>query len=312
MINIKYLGRIGPLAALGASAAILLSGCGGSSLNGTLRAAPTASPVAYGVTPTNANSGIGGSIGSGLESADATTAYITGALSSTAITIPGEGPFPLGFPAGAASTATNPDGTSVLLTAAPVGASVRFKADLANGNNGESGGAIVPASVILTSSDIPGFAQQTLMFDGANIATGPLANGQYVSAPFPLAVPKSGIYRFAVAVADEGGQSSSTTFAVAAVAPTDAALFLENIKPGDTVTIDGGPGIGVYPATGYNAATGSASAPTIADGQGTVVLFTTPGVHKIVDASTDAKGVVTTTTQTITVAATAVGTTIIQ
>ncbi len=309
MTNIKHLRRTGLLAALGTSTAILLSGCGGTSLNGTLRAAPTASPVAYGVTPINANSGIGGSVGSGLESADATTGYITGALSSTAATIPGEGPLPLGFPGGAASTATDASGNTVPLAAAPMGASVRFRADLANGNNGESGGAIVPSSVILTSPDVPGFAQQTLTFDAASIFVGPLANSQYVSAPFPLNVSQSGIYRFVVALADQAGQSSNTTFGVAAVAPTDVAVFLQNIdtgtkskagkevftafSQGDTLTIDGGPGIGVYPA-GYNAATaGGAASPTTADASGTVILFTSPGPHTLTYTSMDGMTTIT-------------------
>lgn len=325
MINTKHLRRTGLLAALGTSTAIFLSGCGGTSLNGTLRAAPTASPVAYGVTPANANAGIGGSVGSGLESADAATGYITGALSSTAVTIPGEGPLPLGFPAGAASTATDAKNNTIPLAAAPAGASVLFRADLANGNNGEAGGAIVPASVILTSPDISGFAQQTLTFDAAGITVGPLANGQYVSAPFPLNVSKSGIYRFVVALADQGGQSSNTTFGVAVVAPTDAALFIQNITPdpttatpkpkaialgqGDTVAIDGGAGTGVYPA-GYNAATaGGAASPTMADASGTVILFATPGVHTLTYTSSDGK---TTATQTLTAAALTAGGTFIQ
>ena len=313
MINTKHLRRAGLLAALGTSVAAALSGCGGASTNSG-NAAPLATPVAYGVTPINNNVGFGGVAGSGLESADGTTGYITGALSTTATILASEGGFTTGFAFGPVSA----DNTT-LQVAAPAGpTSVIFRADLANGNNGGAVGPIVPSSVVLTSPEVPSFTQP-LTFNSALIGVGPDGNAQYVSAAFPSPFTTSGIHQFAVSVADTGGQSSSTTFGVVVLAATDVALVLQNfdtgmpdptstttppadiinaIAPGDTVTIDGGQGTGVYPAK-FPA--------TTADTQGTVVLFTKPGTHTVVE--TDPTGKVV-NTSTFTIAATGAGTTI--
>jgi len=170
---------------------------------------------------------------------------------------------------------------------------------------------------VLTSPEVPGFSQP-LTFDSAGAGNG-LNAGQYTTAAFTLPFTTSGIHQFTAALSDAAGQSTSTTLGVVVVAPTDVALFLQSfdtgtpdpkskttppadiftaITPGDTVTIDGVQGTGVYP-TGY--------AVTTADDQGTVVLFTTPGAHTVTE--TDAKGTVV-QTAAFTLPDTAAGTTI--
>ena len=298
MIQDNNLGRVGLLAALGASAAIFLSGCGGSTSNAG--PAPAATPTIYGVNPNT------GATGSGLQSADAKTGYLTAALSSTAK--PLEGAVPFGFPAGGFES----DGATAS-AAAPTGASVTFRALIANGNAGNGISAIVPSSVVLTSPEVTGFSQP-LTFDSSGVANVP-NDGQYASAAFSLPFTTAGIHQFTAAVSDASGQSTTTTFGVAVTVPADVTLFLQSfdtgtmntktppaevfkaITAGDTVTIDGGAGLGVYP-TGYAA--------TTADAQGTVVLFTTPGTHTVTETS----GTTVVQTATFTLPATAAGTTI--
>ena len=170
---------------------------------------------------------------------------------------------------------------------------------------------------MLTSSEVTGFTQP-LTFDSAGTGNG-LNAGQYTTAAFTLPFTTSGIHQFTASVADASGQSSATTLGVVVVAPTDVALFLGSfdtgkpdptskttppadlfnaIAAGDMVKIDGGPGTGVYP-TGY--------AVTTPDANGSVVLFTQPGTHTVVE--TDSTGKVI-NTSTFTLPATAAGTTI--
>lgn len=315
MINTRHLQRVGLLAAFGASVAAL-SGCGGATTNSS-GTAPTATPTIYGVNPNN------GETGSGIESADAKQGYLTGSLSSTAKPLPGEGAFPLGFPGGgllANSTASAP----VQATAAPAGASVLFRALIANGNLSGSAGAIVESSVKLTSTGVAGLSQ-TLTFDKPGVGNGPVGAGQYVSQPFTLPAA-SGIYSLTASVSDVGGQSSATTLGVAVVTATNVALVVQQgfdtgtldkngnevfnaVAAGDTITIDGGTGAGVYPA-GYNAATaGGAAIPNTPDASGTIILFTTPGQHTITEL--DPKGVpVKDQTSTFTLAPASAGTTV--
>lgn len=291
---------MGLLALLGASAAIFLSGCGGATTNAG--PAPSATPTIYGLNP------IDGSTGSGLQSSDSKIGYLTGALSSTAK--PLEGTVPLGFPAGGFET-----DLATASSAVPASqASVTFRALIANGNAGNGVSAIVPASVVLTSPEVSGFSQP-MTFDSAGTGNG-LNAGQYTTAPFTLPFTTSGIHEFTASLADAAGQTSTTTLGVVVVAPTDVALFLSSfdtgtndgktppteifnpITAGDTVTIDGGAGTGVYP-TGYTA--------TTADAQGNVVLFTTPGAHTVTETDTTGKVV---QTSTFTLLPAAAGTTI--
>lgn len=294
MFQDKNSGRIGLLAALGASAAALLSGCGGSTSN--QGPAPPATPAIYGVNPFD------GTTGSGLQSSDAKTGYLTGALSSTAK--PLEGTVPLGFPAAATASAVPASQ-----------ADVTFRALVANGNTGNGISGIVPTSIVLTSPEVSGFSQP-LTFDAAG-AGNKLNAGQYTTAAFVLPFTTSGIHQFTTGVSDTAGQSTTTTLGVVVVAPTDVALFLRRfdtgtkdtktppaeiykaIKAGDVVQVDGGAGTGVYP-TGY--------APTTADDNGQVALFTTPGTHTVTEFKPDGTTVVQ--TSTFTLAATTASTTI--
>jgi len=295
----KHQARFGLLAALGASAAAVLTGCGGASNNAS--PAPAATPTIYGVNPAT------GATGSGLQSSDAKTGYLTAALSTTAKAL--EGTIPLGFAAGG----LNADAKTVAV-AVPVGQTgVAFRTLIANGNAGNGISAIIPSSVVLTSSEVTGFSQP-LTFDGAGVT---LNDGQYTTAAFTLPFTTSGIHQFTAAVADAAGQNTTTTLGVAVVAPADVALFLQSftiavpatataaattktkaIAAGDTVTVDGGTGTGVYP-TGY--------APTVADAQGTVVLFTTPGTHTV----TEMKGTTVVQTATFTIDPKLAGTTLV-
>lgn len=316
-ITHRHLQRTGLLVAFGASAVAILSGCGGSSTN-TGRAASVATPTVYGTNVSN------GTTGSGIEfpattpatattgPVTATTGGIVGALSSTAV--PLEGTLPLGFPTGALEADNNTAGQAVLASQP----SVVFRALIANGNVGNASGAITGAT--LTSPEVTGFTQ-ALTFTG--VGDGPAASAGYTSPAFTLPFTTSGIHQLNATATDEGGQSGTTTLGVVVVAPTDVALFLNTfdtgtmstatatvpasevftaITPGDIVTIDGGTGTGVYPAS-Y-----SATMASTADANGTVILFTTPGTHTITELKPDGKTPVQ--SNTVTLPATAAGTTI--
>ena len=336
------------IGALGA-AAVLLGGCGGSTFqkNSFGNYANTL-PAAFGLEPAAASSNlqlpqnIAFVETSGLGSADGQTAFLTAASDFATLAAPdgallnvnadpnATGKVPLGFASG---------GTFISGTAAPsavqTGASVVFRAAIANGVSSNNSPTITVAS--LTSADPEAAALGTLPLTFNDPKGGVLANGTYVTGtggtpkPFTLPFQTSGIHTLITTISDDAGRQTATTFAIPVVTPANVALFLQNIiadgqtgtpKPaaiaaGDTVTIDGGAGLGVYPATGYNAATGKPSAPTLADPQGTVIFFVTPGTHTIVDtnvtpATAKAAAVTTVTTQTLVVAATAAGTTIIQ
>lgn len=334
------------IGALGA-AAVLLGGCGGSSFQkNTFGNYTNTLPAAFGLEPSAASSNLQQNPSftetSGLGSADGQTAFLTAASDFATLAAPdgallnvnadpnATGKVPLGF----ASGGTFISGTAVP-SAVQTGTSVVFRAAIANGVSSNNTPTITTVS--LTSTDPEAAALGTLPLTFNDPKGGVLANGTYVTGtggtPTPFALPfkTSGIHTLVTTVSDDAGRQTATTFAIPVVTPANVALFLQNViadgqtgtpKPtaiatGDTVTIDGGAGLGVYPATGYNAATGKPSAPTLADPQGTVIFFVTPGTHTIVDtnvtpATAKAAAVTTVTTQTLTVAATAAGTTIIQ
>lgn len=312
-----------PLAGLGVALAAVLSGCGGASTSTSpLAATPDSGPVIYGL---NAQGAVGGTFqeASGLGFTDAggaQAAVLTSAAKYT--TDSGAGPLPayttnfstgipLGFPTSGGYVTGQP---SMALPTTSVGAVV-FRAYISTGAKGGNKVDLDSNSVVLTSAEATGFSQK-LNFDQAGIGSGPLGQGQYTTGTFalPAALATTGLHSVSVALADVNGQRSHTDFVFAELAPGDVALYLQNfdtgtkdkngnevfnpIAAGDTVTLDGGAGIGVYP-TGYAA--------TTADAQGTVVLFTTPGTHTVTE--TNAKGVVV-QTSTFTVAAEAVGTTL--
>lgn len=332
------------LAGIGAlsAVAIILSGCGGTTFSkNTFANYPNTLPAAYGIEPVVASTNLQAVTTlanletSGLASADSTTPYLTGALDFAIVTNVNSakiadsidpsktGKVPLGYSTGGAFLA----GATPAPTAVVTGTSVVFRAALANGIADNTAASINSTGNTLSSAD-PEWTLGTLPLTFNVIKTGPLANGTYVTGtggnavPFALPFKTSGIHTVIVTVADAAGRVTATTFGMPVVTPANVALFAQNITadgqtgtpmaaaitPGDTVTIDGGAGLGTYPA-GYSA--------TTADTQGTVVFFIAPGTHTLVEtnvtpATATAAAVTTVTTQTIVVAPAAAGTTIIQ
>ena len=314
------------LVGLGAIAAAL-SGCGGASTNVGGGGAPTldSGPVVYGLQPAAVTTGaVDQGETSGLTfdvsttSGSTTTTAAAGALVAgyKYTTISGAGPLavyrtnfstgiPLGFSAGGTYFNVKTTGTAVPTNYA---GTLVFGTYVSTGTQNTKQIDLNTSSIVLTSPEAPGFSVP-LTFDPA-FGSGVLSQAEYKTAPFPIPafLQTTGLHSLHTTVADVGNpaQSSATDFVVATVAPTDVALFLQSINvlvpavaataatpvvaasvvntaitPGNTVTIDGGKGIGVYP-TGYVG--------TLADTQGTVVLFTTPGTHTVTE--TDSKGAV--------------------
>lgn len=328
------------LAGIGALSAVtlILSGCGGTTFQkNTFANFPNTVSAAYGIEPVVANPNLQGTTAtsletSGLASADSTTPYLTGALDFAIVTnVNGAkiadnidpnltGKIPIGFSVGGAFLAAATPAPTAVVT----GTSVVFRAALANGIADNAAASISPAANTLSSTD-PEWTLGTLPLTFNVIKTGPLANGTYVTgtggnaAPFTLPFKTSGIHTAIVTVTDSAGRVTATTFGMPVVTPANVAIFAQGIiadgqtvttpiTPGDTVTIDGGAGLGTYP-TGYK--------PTVADTQGTVVFFVAPGTHTLVDtnvtpATATAAAVTTVTTQTIVIAPEAAGTTILQ
>lgn len=237
--------------------------------------------------------------------------------------------------------AVNQTGLAIApVTAVPAGTSVIFRAAIANGVSNNAAAGITGATLTSTDTQLASIAGITAGLPmSLNIVGGAFSNATYstgtngTDAPFTIpASTNAGLHTVAVTVADSATRATATTFIFPVVTPSTVCLFAQNvtadgqtvaegktatvtpITPGDTVTIDGAAGTGTYPAT-YK--------PNVADPQGTVVFFIAPGTHTLVDttpvAAIPAKGTApavpaTTlvTTQTITIPATAAGTTIIQ
>ena len=226
------------------------------------------------------------------------------------------------------------------VTAVPAGTSVYFRAAIANGIANNATPSITGATLTSTDAQLASVAGLTaglpLTFaTGASVVGGAFSNATYVTGTggtaTPFTIPASttaGLHTVAATVTDSAGRVTATTFIFPVVTPSTVCLFAQNIiadgqtgtpkataiGAGDTVTIDGAAGTGTYPA-GYT--------PTTADPQGTVVFFVAPGTHTLVDThivpavpasgSTPASPATTVvTTQTITIPASAAGTTIIQ
>ncbi len=338
----KYTLRAGlPLAGLGIVAAAL-SGCGGATSGGaTAIPTPDSGPVLYGINALAARSGsVTAGETSGLSFTPANGALegaIVGAFAYN--TVNGAGPLPsyvASFPNAGGKTAGIPlgfpqSGGSFYYNSSAQAAALptNFTGNIIFGvyaSQGAKNGNLVdinPASIVLTSSEAPTFSAP-MIFD-PNFGTNGISQSQYKTAPFavPAFMQTTGLHDLRAAIADTAGQSSTTDFVVATVDPTSVALFLQSINvlvpavpavgttpakpatvvntaitPGDLVTIDGGPGTGVYPA-GYT--------PTVADAQGTVVLFVKPGTHTVTESATG--NVVQ--TETFTLATTTAGTTIL-
>lgn len=340
----KHVRTFAGIGAAGA-AALLFTGCGGNSFQkNTFGNYPNTLPYAYGVEPVALfglanNIGAQGAFeGSGFQAVTGGQAYLTGASDFVAVTASGavlpanadpntSGKLPLGFSTGGlyidnAQTVAGPVASVASLSP---GTQVVFRVALANGISNNNTSGITGAT--LTTSD-PQMAAVAGLTAGLpmtlNVVTGPFSNATYVAGtngtPTPFTIPAglpSGLHTVKVNVSDDAGRTTATTFEFPVLATTDVALFLQSfttavaatktaaatttatpIQAGDTVTVDGGAGSGTYP-TGFT--------PTVADAQGTVVLFTKPGTHTVVE--TNAKGVVV-QTATFTIPATAAGTTI--
>ncbi len=300
------------IGALGA-AALLLSGCGGSSFQkNTFASIPNTVPAAYGLEPVAASPVLNLPQNilyfetSGLGAAGSTAAYLTAASNFTidkapdgagvSINIDPNGKtVPLGFSTAGQYIDAATVATPAVPTAVAPGASVVFRAALANGVS--AGNTPEISSVTLTSAD-PQWTLGTLplTFNNPGADSGPLANGTYVTgtggAPVAFALPftTSGIHTVAVTVVDAAGRQTTTTFSIPVVTSTDVALFFQNITtadetstaitPGDLVSLDGGTAVA-------------------ADAQGTAILFTTPGTHTITESNADGTKTVQTATFTI-------------
>lgn len=252
----------------------MLSGCGGASNGTPLLTTPLSGPAVNGLSANDILNNQGTLIElSGLASADAQTAYLTGAVASTAkpssvVANAFGGTIPLGFaPDGSFGVSGSNIGTAV----AP-GASVLFGASISGGNSTTAPIAINPNGVVLTSSEVPGFSQP-LKFTASEAQTGPLVAAQYTTAAFKLPFTTTGLHSLVASVSDASGQSSTTTFDTVVLTSTDAAVYAQitdakgNPLPGATATITGQ----INPAA-------PATQQATADDNGVVILFATPGV----------------------------------
>lgn len=302
MINTRHLRRTGALAAFGASVAVALSGCGGSSTNSSQTASTIADPIVYGI---NFNNGFQGS-NIAFPSADGTNTLgaVVGAISSTAVGFPNEGGIITGFvpggqniiPTPTAPAAGKPATPPPFLSygfALPAGQpNCVFRALVGNGNAGAASGGIDSNSLFLTTPEVPAFKQQ-LTFDNAGIGVGPAGNGQYTSAPFTLPFTTTGLHTLVTSVADLGSRSSTTTFQTLVLASTDSAVVVQVLVPrnpaaavsgtnpldpvqGATVTVSGAlTGIAAYGSTP------AAAQASVSDGNGTAIVFAAPGAQTI-------------------------------
>lgn len=321
--------------ALGA-AALLLSGCGGnSSTTQTFGNYAEVVPVAYGLDPIAINQNLqpqGGTIGyelSGLGSPDGKTAYLTAATAFNIVKNSGGAALPVNVDSGLGGTTPqlpygfstggvyidNAAGVGVPAAAVLTGASVTFRAALANGVANNASPPI--ASATLSSTD-PQWTLGTLPLTFNDPKSGPLANGTYVTGtggnPTPFTLPfTQGIHTVVVTVTDAVGRVTATTFEIPVAAAASTTVFLQNITrvvpatpatatapavpaatktfavtPGDLVSLDGGTAV-------------------TADAQGTAILFTTPGTHTVTETKPDKTAV---QSATFTLAATTAGKTV--
>lgn len=282
--------------ALGA-AALLLSGCGGNSFSKqTFGNYAEVVPVAYGLDPIAINPNLQLTPVSyelsGLGSPDGKTAYLTAATAFSIVTNSGGATLPVNVDTGLGTTPQLPYGFSingvyidkaagagVSPAAAQSGASVTFRAALANGVANNATPPIASAS--LSSTD-PEWTLGTLPLTFNDVRSGPLANGTYVTGtngtPTPFTLPfTTGIHSVVVTVTDAVGRVTATTFAIPVVATTDSAVLANVVA---TVP-DGYPKNTTATITAATATitapiTGAVSQPTI-DAQSNVVLFASPG-----------------------------------
>lgn len=326
------------LCALGAGAALLLGGCGGGSFQTKTFGPPTpAGPAAYGLQGTAANPAITLQTGgpffvevSGLGSPDGGQAYLTAASDFKIVS--GAGPLsdvdpnktgkvPLGFSTGGLYIdSLTGGGKFVTPAAAPPGTPVVFRAAVSNGISADGKSIPIKFNGVSLSSTDPEWTLGTLPMTFNFTNKGPLANGTYVTgrpvssgngAPVPFSLPftTTGLHSLTVSVTDEAGQQTQTTYSVPVARPSDVTVFAQTI---DTGAKKDGKGVFQQLAAGDKVAITSPVAGTtseaVADAQGTVILFTSPGSQTLTYTSADGK---TTYSQTLDLSG-AAGTTVIQ
>ena len=341
--------------AAAASLALALSGCGGTTFSKSSTApSPYSDPVVQGLEPQAAVGG--GNLPnpfletSGLGSPDGTIGYITGAVNSDSVAISAiaistgtdasgsqVATTPLGFAPGGQYFSSQ-GGAAFLLAdnltpafqAAKPGASVIFRASVANGvdptTSPPSAPPIVPGSIKLTSTDpawhtISGLKTDDptdapngylpLAFDKtfALAPSGPLANDNYVTgaadasgnltgSPIAFALPftTTGLHNLRVTVADTRAAVHHTDFQALVVAPSDSAIIVQatdakgNPLGGAVVTLDSGKITPTAPALDQT---------TTDPLTGVAIIFATPAKHTITITSQDAKGNAITGTDTV-------------
>ncbi len=318
-------------------AAVLLAGCGGSSLSTqNLASRPNTLPYIYGLEPiayqssANANGRQEAIEGSGFQAASGGQAFITGDTAFTpttamGATLPGPadpngtGQLPTVFSIGGLYVDANPNNTATVtpVTAMPAGTSVVFRAAIANGQT--STGATGISGATLTSADaqlasVAGLTAGLPMT--LNPVGGAFSNATYVTGTggtaTPFTIPASttaGLHTVAATVTDSAGRVTSTTFIFPVVTPSTVCLFAQNITADGQTGTPAATAIAAGDTVTIDGAAGTGTypsgyTPTIADPQGTVVFFVAPGTHTLVDthqvaATSKTAATTTTTTQTI-------------
>ncbi len=302
--------RLSAGAGLLGAAAVLLSGCGGSSFSkNTFNNYPNTLPYAYGLEPVayygqgNAQGRQASVEGSGLQDATSGQAYITGASAFTIVTAQGASlagladpngtnVLPLGFsPKGLYVDAVNQSGaTPATVTSVVAGASVVFRAALANGSSSDNTAPGITGAT-LTSTDpalaaVPGLTTGLPMT--LDVVGGAFSNATYVTgsggAATPFTLPAgtpTGLHTVTVTVSDSAGRVTATQFEFPVVAAANAAV-LASIK--GTVP-DGSPTDStatVLSATAtITAPVAGATDQAAIDTQNNVLLFAAPGKQTI-------------------------------
>ena len=317
-------------------AAVLLAGCGGSSLSqNNLGTRPSTLPYVYGIEPVafyGAANLIGAQAaleGSGFQAATGGQAYITDATAFTIVkatdttgktaTLPtladpnGTGSLPFGFSTKGQYVDANVNNstTPAPVTAMPAGTSVFFRAAIANGVAANTSPGITSAT--LTSTDpqfaaVPGLTAGLPM--GLNPVGGAFSNATYstgtTGTPVPFTIPAStttGLHTVTCTVTDAAGRVTATTFGFPVLAGTDAAVLagIVGTVPADLPKTDAAT---VVSATAtISSPVAGAVAQTTADVNQNVLLFTAPGAQTITATATvvitDLRGAtVSTLTQT--------------
>ncbi|MDQ2686958.1 MAG: hypothetical protein M3Y28_03740 [Armatimonadota bacterium] len=326
------------LCALGA--ALLLSGCGGvTSFQSKTFGPPTpAGPAAYGLQGTAANPSLTAQTGgpffvevSGLGSPDGSKVYLTAASDFKIIS--GAGPLsdvdpnktskvPIGFSTGGLYIdSLTGGGTFATPEAVAPGTPVVFRAAISNGISADGKSIPIKYNGVSLSSTDPEWTLSTLPMTFNFTNNGPLANGTYVTGqpvttgngtpvPFPLPFTTTGLHSLTVSVTDDNGQQTQTTYAIPVAQPSDVTVFAQSIDTGskDKKGKEVFQPFEAGDKVALSAPVAGTQGDAVADQQGTVVLFTTPGARTLTYTSADGS---TTYTQTLDLS-NAAGTTVIQ